>query len=223
MLKMFGVMENNDYISDMKVCGMCGETLPLDSFDNSSRDPEGKVYACKRCLRDRLLKNRVLGKSYYIQPKDIVAKDIPFEHIDLRDNRYVRDISDQDKVILNKIIRVIQGFYGVTLEEMMDKKRFPEYVFPRYHFYWFVLWYKDFTRENNCLFSPSNGIVGKIFGQDHAMVWHGRKVVDNMLDTDKSFKSIHDGLFIKIDGIISPLIDKREKAVKDLISHRLIS
>jgi len=213
-------MENVDYICLMKVCKICEENLPEDSFWKNSRSSDGLNYICKECSAVRRKTKLKLSNNYYIQDRDVLPEEIPFYDIP-HDVRYTLFPSEEDREILNKIIRIIQLFYGVTLSELVSGKRFGEHTFPRYHFYWFVNKYKQDTYYNPCPFNPLNGFVGKIFGQDHAMFRHGCKVIDDMLETDAGFKSVHEGLVEKVAWIILPSLDKRENKAKTLIKERL--
>ena len=213
-------MENVDYICLMKVCKICEENLPLDDFFKNSRSPDKLHYICKECVESRRKSGLKLSTRYYIQDRSILPEEISFESVPC-DVYCLYPPVEEDREILNKIIRIIQLFYGVTLSELASGRRFPEYVFPRYHFYWFINKYKQDTYYNSCPFNPPKGFMGKIFGQDHSAFWYGCRVVDNMLETDAGFKNIHERLLEKVDQVVLPEIDKRENKAKTLIKERL--
>jgi chromosomal replication initiator protein len=81
-------------------------------------------------------------------------------------------------VMADKVIPVITSFYGVDLEELEHKTRKREIVMARQVAMFMI--YKF------CQLSSTD--IGKLFGgRDHTTVFHSRKTVQDLMDTDQRY------------------------------------
>lgn len=88
--------------------------------------------------------------------------------------------SIKDDRIIEYIIAIVGKFYGVSGIYTETKSRKREYVHARQVAMYLICKYSTATLEK----------VGAQFaGKDHATVLHARKVVNNLMDTDKSIRS----------------------------------
>ena len=78
-----------------------------------------------------------------------------------------------------KIIDTVYKFYGIDTSLATIKDRQPKFVLPRQVSYYLI---KKYTRL-------SNAQTAMLFEQNHPMSNHGRKVVNDRLDTEPKFRS----------------------------------
>lgn len=119
----------------------------------------------------------------------------------------------------NYLKKSIAAMYGLTpsVVESRNHKgeliRRREYVICRQLYYYFALKYND---ENKSLRT-----IGMTYGQDHATVLHARRTINNLIDTDTSFREI----VKELDYIIKQHYESGNKAVfeRDLVSCDSVS
>lgn len=59
-------------MEDMKTCGRCKQTKPLDEFGANKRNPDGLNRYCKECAREQLRESyrRIKDRESECRPKD---------------------------------------------------------------------------------------------------------------------------------------------------------
>ncbi len=86
----------------------------------------------------------------------------------------------EKEVDIEFIQRSVSEFFNVTVELLKDKTRKKEIVIPRQLAMYFAKEYTDYSLK----------VIGSYFGgRDHTTVIHALQAVENMLATDKNFKT----------------------------------
>lgn len=80
--------------------------------------------------------------------------------------------------IVSQILSITTKETGFNLEQLRINSRKRELVFARHLAMYFIDKHTKHTLD----------VIGHAFNRDHATVLHGRKVVSNLMDVDKSIK-----------------------------------
>lgn len=78
---------------------------------------------------------------------------------------------------LDCIWTYVAGVFNVPLDAATSKRRYQEYVIPRFVFYYFA---SDLTQA-------TWRQMGNYTGRDHSTAIHGVKTIQDIIDTDKKF------------------------------------
>ena len=198
-------MKNNTYISIMKICRKCDSELSLDFFWRRKKTPDGYSIYCKDCEKKIIKNHDRVVKNNFRTMRQVDKWGLTFKD----DIRVKKSTTYKDKWILDDIFTTIQEEYGVTHEMLANSFRFVEVCIPRHHFFWFVDYYKSSFIFKKRPFSPNNLYVANLFGRHHATFRCAVNKINDMLDTDKNFKCMHEKIFDSIN-------EKLNKYVKEL-------
>ena len=110
--------------------------------------------------------------------------------------------------LFNKIIYFVGKEVDYSIEELKIRSRKREFVFPRQLYMFFLQRHTKITLND----------IGRIFERDHATVLHAKRVVNNLIDTDRRIKNI----FLNIENSIvvykSKNINSKNSIFKNLLS-----
>jgi len=97
-----------------------------------------------------------------------------------RDCKPRHNFSDETYIdALDTIWTYVAGVYNVPLEAALSKRRYQEYVIPRFVFYYMASNLTQATWRQ----------MGLYTGRDHSTAIHGVKTIQDLIDTDKRFRS----------------------------------
>jgi len=80
--------------------------------------------------------------------------------------------------IIKKVESAVCSVWGIHPSRLHETTRERIVVEPRQLIFWWMLRYGKQSSSN----------IGDYYGKDHATVLHARKVVDNLLDTNKEYR-----------------------------------
>lgn len=79
----------------------------------------------------------------------------------------------------DKIIALVEDYFGITLELMCYTSRKREIVYPRQVAMYLLIHYSPLSLKN----------IGKIFGKDHTTVIHSRQSIQDLIDTNSEIRN----------------------------------